>query len=209
MKSGSQRNFLVGLIFSSILMIGFVAIALVIKLRGKNEGIFNVYTVFQSASGLQTGYKVWLNGVTVGNVETVEIISPSRVKINLSIDTAYRKYIHRDAIAKLGSEGLMGNNLISIFQAPSTRETITAGDSIHAIPPHDYGNVMKKAIKMGRQFSDISIGFKNISAQFTSGKGSVSKIMNSKTIATKLQTTVSTAKKSIVRIKTSVKSFKK
>lgn len=209
MKSQSQRNFITGLIFTAVLIAGFIAMGVIIKLRSKNEAVFSVYTVFQSVSGLQSGYKVWFNGVNVGRVETVEIRGPRQVRVNLSIDTAYRRFIHKDAVARLGSEGLMGNNLISLSQASSVQETISPGDSIHAILPPDYGKVMKKAIKMGAQFGSLSVGFQQITEQFTNGKGSISKLMNSKTLAPTLKSTVATAKKSITRVKTSVKSFKK
>lgn len=209
MKSQSQRNFITGLVFTAVLVAGFITVGLIIKFRGKNETNFSVYTDFQSVSGIQSGYKVWFNGVNIGRVETVEIMGPRKVRVNLSIDTAYRHFIHKDAVARLGSEGLMGNNLISLTQASSVRETISSGDSIHAILPPDYSTVMKKAIKMGNQFGAISVGFKQITEQFTNGKGSISKLLNSKTLAPTLKSTVETAKKSITRVKTSVKSFKK
>ncbi len=209
MKSQSQRNFITGLVFTAVLVAGFITMSLIIKLKSKNEAVFSVYTVFKSVSGLQSGYKVWFNGVNIGRVETVEIMGPRKVRVNLSIDTACRHFIHKDVVASLGSEGLMGNNLVSLTQVSSVRETISPGDSIHAIVPPDYTNVMKKAIKMGNQFGAISTGFKQITDQFSNGKGSISKLLNSKTLAPTLKSTVETAKKSITRVKTSVKSFKK
>lgn len=209
MKSSSQRNFTAGLIFACILAAGFIVIALFIKLRGKNEGSFNSYTLFKSASGLQAGYKVWLNGVTVGTVATVEILGPTVVRVNMTIDTVYRKYIHRDALAKLGSAGLMGDNLISIIQGNSKEPVIGEGDSIKALQPPDFSKAMKRAVSMGKQMSSLSTEFKQITEQFSSGHGTVSTLLKDKKLKTDLKTTVETARKSIGRVKSSVSSFKK
>lgn len=206
MNSSPQRKFIIGLIFIGVIITAFVAIAVIIKLRGKNKGVFTAYTVFNSASGLQSGYKVWLNGVNVGTVETVVILGPSVVRVNMSIDTAYKKYIHRDAIAKLGSEGMMGNGLISISQGNSKEPEINNGDSIHAVLPPDYSKAMKRAIRLGKQFGSLSTEFKAITDQFTKGHGSITTLMNSKSLGTQLKTTVETAKKSITRVKKVMKS---
>lgn len=209
MNSGSQRNFRTGLYFALFLVALFITVAVFLRLRDRNLPVFSSYTLFKNASGLQAGYKVWFNGVVVGQVEAVQIISPSAVKIVMSIDTTYRKFIHTDARAKVSSAGLMGDNLVSITQNFTRAPLINEGGFIDPIQPPDYSRVMKRAIRMGTTMSSLGTDVQHIMAQFTKGRGTIGQMMQGKTNISELKGSVQTAKKSIGRVKSSLKAFKK
>ncbi len=209
MKSGSQRNFRTGLYFAVFLTAVFITVAAFLKYRGKNLPVLSTYTIFKNASGLQAGYKVWLNGVVVGQVEAVQIINPTAVKIVMSIDTSYRKFIHTDARAKVSSAGLMGDNLVSITQSVTRASIISEGGFIDPVQPPDYSRVMKRAMRMGKTMGSLGTDIQSIMTQFSKGHGSIGKIMQGQTNISELKSSVQTAKKSISRVKSSLKAFKK
>src|SRR5215216_5353712 len=69
---------------------------------------FRVFGTFHNAGGLQTGNNVLFGGVNVGTVEDITILSDTMVRVNLIIQSKMSKFITKDAIATVGSDGLMG-----------------------------------------------------------------------------------------------------
>ena len=75
---------------------------------------FRISGVFKDVAGLQPGNNVRFSGINVGVVDNISIISDSSVRVEILIDDDTRKFIKKDAVASIGSEGLMGNKILII-----------------------------------------------------------------------------------------------
>ena len=75
---------------------------------------FHLSGVFKDVAGLQTGNNVRLSGINVGTIDNIIIISDSSVRVEILIEESTRKFIKKDAVASIGSEGLMGNKTLII-----------------------------------------------------------------------------------------------
>ena len=60
------------------------------------------------------GNNVRFAGIDVGTVQRIEIISDTLVKVTMVLDNKVLKFIHKNAVASVGTDGLMGNKLINI-----------------------------------------------------------------------------------------------
>src|ERR1700754_1782664 len=98
---------------------------------------FHLSGVFKDVAGLRAGNNVRLSGINIGIVESVEIISDTSVKVDMSIEEAVRRFISSDATAGIGSDGLMGNKLVIISPRTQGRGEIQDNNYIATTNPVD------------------------------------------------------------------------
>ena len=93
---------------------------------GRSDEYFAYY---DDASGLQSASSVFIRGVKIGQVSSVEIApeDPSKVKVALAISKDYA--IPTDSKAKIFSAGLMGGQAVEIILGTS-EQNLVAGDTI-------------------------------------------------------------------------------
>ena len=75
---------------------------------------FKISAQFNNVNGLMIGNNVRFSGIDVGTVESVEIINDSMVNVVMIIEKDVQKFIRKNAVASVGTDGLMGNKLVNI-----------------------------------------------------------------------------------------------
>src|ERR1700746_891978 len=135
MKKNTNKKIGLG-IFVSIGMLFFIA---GIYYIGKKQQLFNetfrISGIFKDVRGLQVGNNVQFSGINVGIVENISIVTDTTVKVDLLINENARKFIHKNAGAIIGSDGLMGNKILSITPGTASEETINDNDVITTSMP--------------------------------------------------------------------------
>ena len=61
------------------------------------------------------GNNVRFSGINVGTVSEIELVNDSSVVVVLVIQEEVQKYIKTDAMASIGSDGLMGDKVTDYF----------------------------------------------------------------------------------------------
>ncbi len=133
MKNEHSRNIRLGL----IVFIGSALIIAALYFVGSKQRLFGstiqVKAEFYNASGLRRGNSVRFTGIDVGTVESVEIISDTSVLVVMSIDSEVARFIRIDALAAIGTDGVMGNKLVNINPSRSSARTIVNGDVLKTL----------------------------------------------------------------------------
>lgn len=87
-------------------------------LIGKNNNIFgsdfSLRVRFSSLSGLTEGNNVLFSGIQAGTVKKIEMLNDTSIEVTMRITNKIKPYIHSNAVASIGTEGLMGNKVINI-----------------------------------------------------------------------------------------------
>lgn len=96
---------------------------------------FEVNAYFKNVNGLMRGNNVRLDGVDVGTVKNVEIEGPSNVHVVMTIDEQYQDMIDKNAIAIIGTDGLMGNKLVNITPPVTRGGSIKKGGTLQSSEP--------------------------------------------------------------------------
>jgi phospholipid/cholesterol/gamma-HCH transport system substrate-binding protein len=113
-------------------LIGLFFLVISLYLIGKNRNIFGSTTAvsasFSNVQGLMAGNNVRFSGINVGTVRKVEILNDSLINVVMSIQNNARQYIRKNAIASVGTDGLMGNKLININPVAGNAAMIDEGD---------------------------------------------------------------------------------
>src|SRR5664279_4442570 len=85
---------------------------------------------FTDVSGLQAGNNIWFEGVKVGTVKSVSLSVNSVVEVQLNIEKKSIPYIHNDAKAKIGYDGLIGNRIVIIEGGTESSPVLKDGDMV-------------------------------------------------------------------------------
>lgn len=89
---------------------------------------FRVKANFYDVSGLRTGNNVRFGGIDIGTVESVDIINDSVITVVMMIESKSKQFIKKNAIASIGTDGLMGNKLVNIKSSKSPSTEVNDGD---------------------------------------------------------------------------------
>ncbi|MBA4349537.1 MAG: MCE family protein [Thermodesulfovibrio sp.] len=99
-------------------LIAIAGIALVIAFIGIQQDVFTskteIYFITDSGEGITEGMAVKLSGFKIGKVKKLNLDDVAKVKVELSINTRYMKWIKTDSKARLAKEGLIGDSIIEI-----------------------------------------------------------------------------------------------
>jgi ABC-type transport system involved in resistance to organic solvents, periplasmic component len=177
MKKNRSNKIKLG-IFTSL---GIAVLILGIYFIGERQQLFRstfrLSGVFKDVAGLQAGSNVRLSGVNVGTVENIVIISDTSVKVVILIDESTRKFIKKDAVASIGSDGLMGNKILIINPGTGGKKEIENNDIVETTQPIDMDNIMRSLKTTIDNSSDITGNLSKISSNIQSGKGTIGRLL--------------------------------
>ena len=171
MKATSGQKIKTGIftIIGLFLLVG--AVFLIGKTKNMFGNTFHIYGTFKNVGGLQAGNNVRFVGINVGTVTDIQIISDTLAKVDMIIEEKTHPFIKSDALASIGSDGLMGDKLITIASTSANTAVIKDGAKIGTIDPADFGQIMGKISNIASNAEVITDGLAGIATQISSGKG--------------------------------------
>src|SRR6476659_9442164 len=116
MKPGNNRRGIIVGIFIFLGLAIFIIAVLTLGTQHKTfEKAISVKAIFDNVNGLQKGNNIWYAGVKVGTIKKVMLTGNSLVEVTMNIEEHSSKFIRKDALAKISSDGLIGNKIIVIY----------------------------------------------------------------------------------------------
>lgn len=97
---------------------GLFIFILAIYFIGDKQKMFgqtnHLKAVFNNVNGLQLGNNVRYSGVNAGTVRNINMINDTIIEVVMLIDKDIFYHIKKDAVAVIGSDGLVGSMIINI-----------------------------------------------------------------------------------------------
>lgn len=194
-STGNRRAVIVG-IFIFLGLAIFIITVLTLGSQKKTFGNFvRVKSFFENVNGLQKGNNIWFSGVKVGTIQNVNLIGNNKVEVDMNIEEKSAIYIHKDARAKLSTDGLIGNKIIEIYGGTSQSPKIEDGDLLGNDALLSTDAMMNTLSKNNDNLLAITNSFKIISGRIADGKGSIGKLLTSDELSDNLNNTILTVKK--------------
>jgi len=162
----------------------------------------NIISVFHQVNGLQPGDNVWLSGVKVGTVKEMQFLSNSDVQVNISIEKKLQQYIPKNALAKISSDGLIGNKLIIIYSGDINAGHIAANDTLTVEAGITNEEMMNTLQANNLNILAITTDFKVLSKKIVSGEGSIGQLLASDDLYNNLSKSVATINSAASRLNT-------
>lgn len=111
---------------------GLFLLILFFYMMSKNESIFasrfEIKAHFENVSGLVAGNNVRVSGIVVGIVEDVELVNDTLVIVTIALNNKMRQVVRKNALAALGTDGLIGNRVVNIVPVKEPAPLIEPGD---------------------------------------------------------------------------------
>ncbi|HRH54733.1 MAG TPA: MlaD family protein, partial [Chitinophagales bacterium] len=186
MGDNNKHNAKLGLFITIGLVIFIVGILAIGNINNAFKKSIQVFAVFEEVNGLQVGDNVWLSGVKVGTVKDMQFLSNSDVLVNINIEQKIQQYIPKNALAKISSDGLIGNKLIVIYSGDLQSGMLQSDDTLHVESSITNEDMMATLQQNNTNLLAITSDFKNISKQILEGKGTVGKLLTDDQLYTKL-----------------------
>jgi phospholipid/cholesterol/gamma-HCH transport system substrate-binding protein len=201
MKKDTGNKIKLGIFIS----IGMSAFILGVYFIGQRQQLFrstfHISGVFQDVGGLQEGNNVRLSGINVGTVENISMVSDTSVRVDMLIDESTRKFIKKDAVAKIGTEGLMGNRIVIITPGTGRRAEIEDDDTVITVQPINLDELLASVKNTIDNASDITNDLSRITGNIESGKGTVGRLLMDHTLAQNVDSTLTNLKEGSVNLK--------
>jgi len=187
-----KRAVIVG-IFIFIGIAIFLAGILVLGNQRKTfDKTISLNAIFTDVSGLQKGNNVWFSGVKVGTIKKLKLLSQSQVEVEMRVDENSKDFIRKDAKAKIGSDGLIGNRIIIIYGGTTGGPIVKSGDTLQTDMPVNSAQMMNTLEESNKNLSAITSDFKVVSKRLAEGEGTVGKLLSDDDMARQLAATAAT-----------------
>jgi phospholipid/cholesterol/gamma-HCH transport system substrate-binding protein len=148
---------------------------------------FKISGIFKDIGGLQEGNNVRFSGINVGVVDDIEQITDSTVKVDMLIEEGTHKFIKKDAIARIGTDGLMGNKIITISHGTGNASVIKENEMIKTAVPVSYDEILNKLKSTSENSAKITSDLSAITANIREGKGTIGMLFMDTTFAYNLK----------------------
>jgi len=174
-----------------------LVLALLIFLMTGSAGPFTakirVRSYLDNASGLRVGAPVRLEGVDIGNVESVRVIPNhglTPVEVVMKVTTKYRDSLRKDSVAELTTAGALGEVFVDIDSVQAKRAPVENGDELTIRNKPDLQDMVRASQTTLQNINALLNRVDRIVAFIETGNGSIGKLIYDPTLFNKLNSTV-------------------
>ena len=197
MKKDTTNKIRLGIFITLGIVILIAGIYFVGEKQQLFRSTFRLTGVFRDVAGLQAGNNVRLSGINVGTIENIRIISDTSVRVEIIIDESTRRFIKKDAVATIGSEGLMGNKILIINPGTGGKRIIEDNDIVETEPPINMDDIFASLKTSIDNTSDITHDLAKITNNIQSGKGTIGRLLMDHSLAQNFDASITSLNQSL------------
>jgi phospholipid/cholesterol/gamma-HCH transport system substrate-binding protein len=174
--------------------IGLLLFIMAIYFIGKQKNLFgstfNITSQFKTVSGLEVGNNVRFSGINIGTVEEIQLINDSSVVVRMVIKDEVREFIKTDARASIGSDGLMGDKVLTISPGVKSQKVIENGGAIASVNGIEMQDLMKSVKKSVDNAAIITDEIAIFSHSMNNGNGALARLVRDDKMANSVSNTL-------------------
>ncbi|MDN3587545.1 MlaD family protein [Pedobacter aquatilis] len=187
----NRKKITVGIFIAIGILIFVVAIFTLGSQKKTFVKSFNLSVVFNDIQGLKKGNNVWFSGVKIGTIKRIDFYGSSQVKVLLSIEEDVHKYIHKDAGASIGADGLIGNKIVVLTGGTPKFPFVEDGDMLKVNTSLSTDDIMKTLQVNNKNLVDVTADFKVLARNLVDGKGAAGALLTDEAVAQNFKLMVS------------------
>jgi len=173
---------------------GLMLFILVVYFIGNKQKMFgstdHVTAVFSNVNGLQLGNNVRYSGINIGTVRGIDMINDTTINVDMIIDKSMFQHIRKDALASIGSDGLVGSMVINIAPGKGNQPSIQPGDVIQSADRIRTDDLLNTLSVTNKNAALLTADLLKITKEITQGKGSLGTLLNDTIMASDLKQTM-------------------
>ncbi|HEY4110196.1 MlaD family protein [Puia sp.] len=170
-----------------------ILIAAVFTIGGQHKAFVKsvrVHILFDDVQGLQPGNNVWLSGMKVGTVKSIDFYHNSQVAVTLNIEKKAQPHIAADARARISTDGLIGNKIVVISGGTDNGKVIADNDSLRSEHLAGTQEMFATLQASNANLLEITGNLKTITRRLSDGEGTLGRLINDPAIADHLRSSI-------------------
>ena len=179
-------------------IIGLLLFVVAVYLIGNRQNMFvktfNISANFNNVNGLMQGNNVRYSGINVGTVKTISMVNDSTINVNMVIEEKMVKHIKKDAIATIGTDGLVGNMIVNIIPGKGDAGIISSGDIIKSYTKIGTGEMLNTLNVTNENAALLTAELLEITNSITNGKGTLGMLINDTITANNIKLAINNLK---------------
>jgi phospholipid/cholesterol/gamma-HCH transport system substrate-binding protein len=177
MAKSTSSTIRLGIFVTLGALIFTVAVYLIGQKQSMFSETFTVRAIFSNVNGLQPGNNVRFSGINVGSVTAVTIISDSLIEVRMRIKESVRTYIKKNALASIGTDGLMGNMLVNISPGKGLSEPVVDHFLLQSYSRIKTDDILNTLNATNDNAAMLTHNLLEMTEQIKYGQGTISKII--------------------------------
>ena len=177
------------------IIVGFVLFTIGIYNIGSRQNLFGatfrISSIFQNVKGLQPGNNVRYAGINVGSVSEIVLLNDSTIRVDMQLQKNIQDFLKKDAVASIGSDGLVGNMIVNISPKNGYSQAVENGDILESYTRVETEEVLNTLGNTTENIALLTINLLQIAENLNRGKGSLAMLVRDSIMATEFQSIVS------------------
>ncbi len=139
-----------------IVLVALAILTILVFLMSSASGVspfarkLTAYTYFANSDGLKVGAPVNLEGVTIGEVKKVQIVTdPARkltpIKVEMKLNPKFQSSLHTDTGAGLSTVGVLGDTVVELNSQTATGPELPDNAELHPMVIQSIADVVKSS----------------------------------------------------------------
>ncbi|MDI5894537.1 MlaD family protein [Flavobacterium algoritolerans] len=185
-------------------IIGLTLFVLAVYFIGDKQKMFgktyHLNATFNNVNGLQIGNNIRYSGINVGTVRKIQMKNDTIILVDMIIDKAVFPHIKKDAVATIGSDGLVGNMIINILPGKGTSPSVKPGDEIRSQNRIRTDEILNTLSLTSKNMELITIDLLKITNEINRGKGTLGLLINDSIMPKDLKETMHQTSESVAKL---------
>ncbi len=190
MKNETAYRWKLGMFVSVALILFAAAIYFIGKQKNLFGNTFRLQAIFKNVNGLKEGNNIRFSGINVGTIDNIALLTDTSVKVDLIIQKDVQRFIKKDAMATINSDGLMGDKVLIISPGSTQEESIKENDILRTFNPVGTEEIMASVKVTAENAEIITDQLASIFYKINNGKGALSKLIGDAEFARNLDNTM-------------------
>lgn len=194
MKNTNSQKLRLGLFVITGTVLFIVGVYLIGQRQNMFKKTFTISAYFQNVNGLQNGNNVRYSGIDIGTVKDITMVNDSTIKVEMSIEEKIISHIKKNAIATIGSDGLVGNMIVNIVPGKGASEIIENENIIESYSKIGTDDILNTLNTSTENAAILTSDLLKITNSIAKGKGTIGVLLNDTIMAQDLKQSISNLK---------------
>lgn len=176
------------------IIVGTLLFVFAIYTIGEKQNLFSnsfiLKTQFNNINGLQKGNNVRFSGIEIGTVSSIKMLNDSTIIVEMNIDEKITTHIKKNAIASIGTDGIVGNVLINIFPRNGVTFPIENGDIIESYSKVSADDMLNTLSATNENAAILMSNLIKITNRLNETKGTFGMLLNDSLMAKDLKQSI-------------------
>ena len=175
-------------------IIGTALLVIAAYLIGNRQNMFGstftIHAVFGNVSGLQQGNNVRYSGINVGTVRRIQMVNDTTIAVSMTLQENIIRHVKTDAIATIGSDGLVGSMIVNIVPGNGIAPQVSSGDTIVSYSRIGAEDMLSTLNKTNENAALLTSDLLQVTDALKQGRGTLGRLLNDTTMARDLEQTI-------------------